>query len=62
MPKKVLKCHSVSAFVLTHLSVRKAEQKLPVEASGPSESGIYGVQPVGGSDYDHLTTTVQSIH
>lgn len=47
---------------LLHLSVRQPEEELPVEASGPSQRRVDGVQPVCGSDHHDLTSAVQPVH
>ena len=48
--------------VSSYFSVWETEQELPVEAPGPPQGGVDGVQPVGGSDHHHLSTAVQPIH
>lgn len=45
-----------------HLSVRQSEEELPVEASGPSQRRVDGVQPVRRSDHHDLASAVQPVH
>lgn len=45
-----------------HLSVRQSEEELPVEASGPSQRRVDGVQAVCRSDHHDLTPAVQPVH
>lgn len=45
-----------------YLSVRQSEEELSVEAPGPSQRRVDGVEPVCRSDHHNLTSTVQPVH
>ena len=46
----------------SYLSIWQAEEELSIKASGSSQSTIYGIQPVGGSDHHNLSSADQAIH
>lgn len=48
--------------LLARLSVRESKQELPVEAAGPPQRWVNGVQPVSGADHHNLTAGIQAVH
>lgn len=52
----------ITQLDIIHLNCWQREEKLPVKTSRPSQCRVDGVDSVGGSDEQHITTVLEPVH